>query len=333
MGKGGLDHVFNHPFQAQLLSVFGRVDTGHATGFQNGFFLRDDDTAATGKHEDILTAVAGKQVEHVFQIFDMTALVRADGNAVRVFLQRGIDDFGDRAVVPQVNDFDPLGLENPAHDVDGCIVTIEQTGGGHEPEMYVGLCTDFCQAGSGQLINSAQNNPRFRVWNLIGLYGTLRLRKRQLSTFSTSSSTILYHGSRMPGRMSSKATYSISDLARHFALTPRTIRFYEAEKLLSPRREKNKRVYSERDLVRLKLILRGKRLGFSLAEIKTTMQLYDTHPNESEQLKYVLRTIRAHKQELKQKQMDISNTLDEMDSVAKQVRRRLKEHSTRETTS
>ena len=79
----------------------------------------------------------------------------------------------------------------------------------------------------------------------------------------------------MPGRMSSKATYSISDLARHFALTPRTIRFYEAEKLLSPRREKNKRVYSERDLVRLKLILRGKRLGFSLAEIKTTMQLYD----------------------------------------------------------
>ncbi len=137
----------------------------------------------------------------------------------------------------------------------------------------------------------------------------------------------------MPGRMSSKATYSISDLARHFALTPRTIRFYEAEKLLSPRREKNKRVYSERDLVRLKLILRGKRLGFSLAEIKTTMQLYDTHPNESEQLKYVLRTIRAHKQELKQKQMDISNTLDEMDSVAKQVRRTLKEHSTRETTS
>ena len=63
------------------------------------------------------------------------------------------------------------------------------------------------------------------------------------------------------------------------------------------------------------------------------MQLYDAHPNESEQLKFVLRTIHAHKQELKQKQMDISNTLDEMDSVAKQVRRRLKEHSTRETTS
>ncbi len=125
--------------------------------------------------------------------------------------------------------------------------------------------------------------------------------------------------------MSLKTTYSISDLAGHFDITTRTIRFYEAEKLLSPRRENNKRVYGERDRVRLKLILRGKRLGFSLAEIKTTMELYDTHPNESAQLEFVLSTIQAHKRELKQKQVDIANTLDEMDSVARQVHRKLKE--------
>lgn len=124
--------------------------------------------------------------------------------------------------------------------------------------------------------------------------------------------------------MSSKATYNISDLTRRFDITPRTIRFYESEKLLSPGRENNKRIYSERDLVRLKLILRGKRLGFSLAEIKTTMDLYDTQPNESAQLNFVLQTINTHKQELKQKQVDITNTLAEMNSVAKQVRNKLK---------
>ena len=119
------------------------------------------------------------------------------------------------------------------------------------------------------------------------------------------------------------ATYSISDLARHFDLTPRTIRFYEAEGLLSPIRENQRRIYRERDLVRLKLILRGKRLGFTLAEIKKTMELYDSSPDERDQLKFVLETIESHKSELKQKQRDIRNTLDEMDSVAKQVREKL----------
>lgn len=123
--------------------------------------------------------------------------------------------------------------------------------------------------------------------------------------------------------MNGKATYSISDLSRHFDLTPRTIRFYEAEGLLNPIRENNKRIYHERDLVRLKLILRGKRLGFSLAEIKTTMELYDTQPTESAQLSFVLETIDSHRKELKQKQVDIENTLAEMDAVAEQIQQKL----------
>ena len=123
--------------------------------------------------------------------------------------------------------------------------------------------------------------------------------------------------------MIEKPTYTISDLAKHFDLTPRTIRFYESEGLLNPLRDKNRRIYHERDLVRLKLILRGKRLGFSLAEIKTTMELYDNHPNEIAQLRFVLETIETHRQELKQKQQDIVNTLNEMDSVAEKVRSKL----------
>jgi DNA-binding transcriptional MerR regulator len=123
--------------------------------------------------------------------------------------------------------------------------------------------------------------------------------------------------------VNSKATYTISDLSKHFDLTPRTIRYYESEGLLNPVRDNGKRIYRERDLVRLKLILRGKRLGFSLAEIKTTMELYDTQPNESAQLRFVLETIEAHKNELEQKQVDIENTLAEMESVASSVQEKL----------
>ena len=131
--------------------------------------------------------------------------------------------------------------------------------------------------------------------------------------------------------MNKTKEYSISDLSRHFDLTPRTIRFYEAEGLLKPARKNNKRVYRERDMVRLKLILRGKRLGFSLAEIKTTMDLYDKEPNETAQLHFVLETIESHRQELEQKQQDIVNTLDEMEVVADRIREKLANLETQES--
>src|SRR6267142_7126748 len=79
-------------------------------------------------------------------------------------------------------------------------------------------------------------------------------------------------------------TYSIADLAREFDVTHRAIRFYEDEGLLSPARDGTRRVYSKRDWVRLKLILRGKRLGFSLAEIRAMLELYDSAPAEPPQL-------------------------------------------------
>ena len=124
--------------------------------------------------------------------------------------------------------------------------------------------------------------------------------------------------------MSKQSTYTISDLSKHFELTPRTIRFYESEGLLTPKRDNGKRIYGEGDLVRLKLILRGKRLGFSLGEIKTTMELYDTQLNEAAQLNFVLQTIETHRSELIVKQQDIVKTLDEMETVAKRVRGKLK---------
>ena len=79
-------------------------------------------------------------------------------------------------------------------------------------------------------------------------------------------------------------TFTIGDLAREFDVTLRAIRFYEDEGLLAPRREGSRRVYSKRDRVRLKLILRGKRLGFSLAEVREMLELYDSAPDERPQL-------------------------------------------------
>jgi len=119
--------------------------------------------------------------------------------------------------------------------------------------------------------------------------------------------------------MSSTTTYTISDLAKHFDLTTRAIRFYESHGLLSPKRDKNRRIYDEKDRIRLKLILRGKRLGFTLSEIKTTMDLYDNQPNEIAQLKYVLRVIENHRKVLEQKQNDIQNTLTDMDEMTEKL--------------
>ncbi len=122
-----------------------------------------------------------------------------------------------------------------------------------------------------------------------------------------------------------KTTYSISQLAKHFDITTRAIRFYEDRKLLSPERHKSHRIYRESDLVRLKLILRGKRLGFSLEEIRKTMELYDTEPNEKAQLVFVLNTISSHRKELELRQEDIRNTLDEMKTVTHRIKKKLQE--------
>jgi DNA-binding transcriptional MerR regulator len=117
--------------------------------------------------------------------------------------------------------------------------------------------------------------------------------------------------------------YTISELARHFDVTPRAIRFYEDQGLLNPKRIKAQRVYNEGDFVRLKLILRGKRIGFSLAELKQTITLYDTHPDEKAQLQFVLDTIENHRQELIQRKEDIKTTLADMDDVHQRVKEQL----------
>ena len=112
--------------------------------------------------------------------------------------------------------------------------------------------------------------------------------------------------------------FSISELSQEFDVTTRAIRFYEDEGLLEPHRQGRQRVYSSRDRVRLKLILRGKRLGFSLSEIGDIIDMYDSEPGEVGQLQYFIEKISVRRKTLKQQRDDIEVTLKELDSIEKQ---------------
>ena len=122
-------------------------------------------------------------------------------------------------------------------------------------------------------------------------------------------------------------TFTISELAREFGVTTRTIRFYEDEGLLSPKREGTNRVFSQRDRVRLKLALRGKRLGFSLAEIRELFELYDVSRDEHKQLEEFLARLERRRAHLEQQREDIEVMLREIDFFANQCRRLLRGES------
>ena len=109
--------------------------------------------------------------------------------------------------------------------------------------------------------------------------------------------------------------FSISDLSKEFDITTRSIRFYEDQGLLSPARKGQTRIYNQRDKVRLKLILRGKRLGFSLAETGRLFELYDVDKTSATQLSSIITLIQNKKDDLKQQLDDISAVLIELSDL------------------
>lgn len=123
--------------------------------------------------------------------------------------------------------------------------------------------------------------------------------------------------------MPSPVTFSISELAQEFALTTRTIRFYEDEGLIAPTRSGRNRVYGARERTRLKLILRGKRLGLSLSEIREILDLYDTNVDEAPQQRKFLEILESRRLLLLQQREDIDAVLAEVDGMVRQTRRLL----------
>jgi DNA-binding transcriptional MerR regulator len=118
--------------------------------------------------------------------------------------------------------------------------------------------------------------------------------------------------------------YSIAELAREFAITARTIRFYEDEGLIKPKRQGLTRLYSAHDRTRLSWILRGKRLGFSLAEIKELLDLYQVDRTGVQQLRELLRRSRRHIADLERKRRDLDAHIGEFRDVEIQVAAELK---------
>ncbi len=112
-------------------------------------------------------------------------------------------------------------------------------------------------------------------------------------------------------------TWSITELSQEFDVTPRAIRFYEDMGLISPVREGQRRIYRARDRTRLKLILRGKRLGFSLEEIRQIIDMYDV-TGEAAQLRHLLEKLRQRRAQLRQQQDDIVAILGELDAIESQ---------------
>ncbi|WP_304641866.1 MerR family transcriptional regulator [Pseudomonas sp.] len=118
-------------------------------------------------------------------------------------------------------------------------------------------------------------------------------------------------------------TYGISDLARELDITPRTIRFYEEQGMLSPERRGQERIYSARDKVILKLILRGKRIGFSLAECRELIELYDPVHGNRKQLDTFMRKIDERRAQLDQQLLDIQQMQIELDNAEERCRNAL----------
>ncbi|MBO9354395.1 MerR family transcriptional regulator [Bordetella petrii] len=118
-------------------------------------------------------------------------------------------------------------------------------------------------------------------------------------------------------------TWTISELSREFDITPRTIRFYEDQGIVSPEREGRNRVYDARDRTRLKLALRGKRLGLQLSEIRALIDMYDGPGDSTPQLRHYLDVLAQHRAILEQQRRDIEDTLSEIAEQERQCQQLL----------
>ena len=111
-------------------------------------------------------------------------------------------------------------------------------------------------------------------------------------------------------------TYTIGELAEEFGITSRALRLYEEERLLDPQRKGTRRIYNERNRVRLRLILRGKRLGWSLSEIRESFDLYDSSLGEEAQLLLMLEKLTQRRDSLMAQKKDVDNALQDLERIA-----------------
>lgn len=122
-----------------------------------------------------------------------------------------------------------------------------------------------------------------------------------------------------------RKTYTIAELAKEFGITHRTIRYYEEQGLIAPQRQGQERVYSDKDRVALVLVLRGKRIGFSLAECRNLIELYDPQEGNKKQLNIMLEKISERRAALEQQMLDIQKIQQELDIAEQRCQSALEE--------
>ena len=127
----------DHALKAHFLAVFGRIESLDAIRVQVLDLLARNHAAAAAKHLDMAGAPLLQQIDHIFEIFGMAALIGADGDALCVFLDCGVDDLIDRAVMPEMNHFRAGRLHDPAHDIDRRVVPVKEAGRGDEANLLV----------------------------------------------------------------------------------------------------------------------------------------------------------------------------------------------------
>jgi len=130
----------------------------------------------------------------------------------------------------------------------------------------------------------------------------------------------------------SSDTFSISELGKEFGITARAMRFYEDKGLLCPARDGQRRIYSRADRTRLKLVMRGRRLGWPLDEIRAVIYMYDTSEGELKQLEYTCEKISERRQRLLQQQRDIESSLRDMQEIEQRCRKRIEQMNIKPTT-
>lgn len=132
-------------------------------------------------------------------------------------------------------------------------------------------------------------------------------------------------GRTVTGNASRVSTWTIAEIAEEFGVTHRTIRHYEDLGLIHPERRGTTRVYHRRDKIRLSLVLKGKRLGFPLEEIRRIVDMYDDHPGEAGQLRYLLAQIGDRRADLEQRRADLDMLLHELDELQRRCEQDLRD--------
>ncbi len=141
----GFDHVVDDALKPHPGAVFGGIDFGDTIFLEFPDFFRNDHAAAAAKNPDMGSPVFFQKIDHVFEKFDMTALITGYADSLCIFGDGGIDDFLNGSVMAEVNNFHTGVLQNPSHDVDGCIMTVKKRGGGDHPDVVswlIGLNRD-----------------------------------------------------------------------------------------------------------------------------------------------------------------------------------------------